>query len=323
MAQNQVLESTKFLTENPWHVFIDEDRINTLAKEWAQEDFIIPDWKFIFNSDDKNEVIDFFTLGNSLNFAFTDFHTGEKYTVNTGGKRPAIGSAGMWAALKRAYDNSIPILDGNYLKNVSEDDVKKLFAGENEIPMLAERHLILREVGDVLSQNYDGHFHNLISASDGKLFYKGKGLVERLTRDFPSFNDSASYQGLTARFDKRAQLATGMLAGRFGEDLFDEGEVEKLTVFADYQVPKTLRALGVLKYGEMLSDTVDNGNMLSAGNLAELEIRASTLHASNMLQEGINQYKDDSINALHMDFKLWSVGRKTPGKHHLCRTTNY
>ena len=59
----------------------------------------------------------------------------------------------------------------------------------------------------VLTKKYDGQFSNFLKLSS-KAFNNGKGLVERLVVDFPSFKDLRIYEptNTEVKFYKRAQL---------------------------------------------------------------------------------------------------------------------
>jgi hypothetical protein len=325
MGKNTVLESTRALIETPQFVSINTCSIYDAAAAFSAGPLELPNWRMPAYPDaDDKTMIDYFLLINTINFAFTDFQTGQKYAVvykDTEWR----GSTGMCAAITKAIDKGIPMLEGGYLSSIPEKDMKDIFSGSIEIPMLADRLRIFREVGKILSEKYSGHFHNVVAASKRRLFDDGKGLVERLTSDFPSFDDSALYHGYTARFDKRAQLAGGMLCGYFQDrPIFEPGEADQLTVFADYVVPKTLRDLGILKYESSLAEKVDTRQLISKNSLEELEIRASTIHSCKKLVDRINEIRGEPfINSLHLDYKLWSEGRKTPGQHHLTMTTAY
>lgn len=330
--KNKVLESTRFLIESPEHVHIDEEQVDKTAKRFSQEELSIPPWDLpIYMSGTSKHVIDFFFLANSINFAYTDFKTGVKFAADYYGQEWR-GACGMFACLKKALagEEGYPLLSARFLKTISKRELKEVFKGNIEIPLFEERWKIFREVGRVLEEKYDGHFYNLVEQSGGRLFNNGYGIVERLTSDFPSFDDSVQHQGREMRFDKRAQLAPGMIYGRFlanGSKLVED--VDELTVFADYVLPKTLRALGILKYKEGLAHKVDNQELIPQNSQEELEIRASTIHASQMLIDGINELrrkskdKKEKVNALHLDYKLWSEGRKKQGNHHLTITTAY
>jgi hypothetical protein len=320
--QNPVLESTKILIENPQYVFINQDNLNKTAEKFSQQDLTIPTWESPIHLDTSHspeEVMDYFLLANTINFAFTDFTTKQKFTSKYNGK-DFRGAYGMLACLKKAHDLAIPILEGDFLKNISRQEMAAIFEGNFEIPMLKERYEIFKEVGEVLSRKYAGHFHNLVSLSQDRLFFWGMGIIERLVNDFPSFNDSTIWQGRRVCFHKRAQLAAGMLYGRFqNTEEFKMQDTEQLTIFADYVLPKALRDMGILKYEKSLAQKVDNQEIIPANSQEELEIRASTIHASQKLIEKINQIKknpDDKVNALHIDAKLWLESRKPEGTHH-------
>ena len=322
-----MLKTTRPLL-NGLFVRIDDTRILQLAKEWQDQEFKLPTWDLpVYPSGENNEVIDFFFLNDSINFAFTDFQSKKKFTSYYRGKEWR-GALGMTACLKRALDDGIPILEGEFLKNISEYQMQELLKGEIEIPMLKERHKIFKEVGEVLTEKYDGHFHNLVWNFGNRLFNYGDGLVEKLVADFPSFDDSVDYKGKKVVFNKRAQLACGMIYERFGPRELPIEDIDKITIFADYVLPKGLRDLGVLHYENSLAKRVDNQELIPSGSQEELEIRASTIHAADMLVSGINLYHDPEhkppINALHMDAKLWLESRsKTGHPHHLTETIAY
>lgn len=321
--ENPVLESTKGIYENSKHIKVNKDQIIKISEQFAKEDLVIPEWNDpVFLDTNWWEVVDFFFLANSINFAFTDFKSKIKFETEYQGVKWRR-AYGMFACLKRAYENKIPILDSNYLKQISKGDMKKIFSGNIEIPMLDERTDIFREVGKILSEKYLGSFSCLLTSSQNKLFNNNKGLVEKLVCDFPSFNDSMKYKGKKVCFYKRAQLAPAMLYEKFHKKFELFKDIDKLTVFADYVLPKALRDLGIFEYSKALKNKVDNGVLIKSNSKTELEIRACTIHAADILIKEINQRKEKKINALHLDYKLWSESRKTPSLHHLTETIAY
>jgi len=323
--QNVVLDSTRFLIQKPEFVFIKKDKLEDVAKKFANQHLTLPDWNAPVYPEEKNkQTVDFFFVGNSINFAYTDFETKQKWAAEYKGKQWK-GAYGMFACLKRAVDNNIPITEGEYLKDLTEKELNKIFEGSFQIPMFNERLNILREVGWVLCDKYDGHFYNLVLASKNRLFNNGKGIVERLTKDFISFDDSVVHNYKPIRFDKRAQLAPGMLYSKFqNQGDFRVTDIDELTVFADYVLPKGLRDLGVIEYEKSLANLVDSQQIILSGSRGEMEIRASTIHAAKMLTDRVNELTGKKINSLHMDYKLWEESRNPEGKpHHLCRTIMY
>jgi len=320
--KNPVLETTRFLIEEPRYIEIDMEKIKEIAEKYSKENLIVPKWDApVFPEERNQETIDFFMTGNSVNFCYNN--KGVKYSTNYKDYEWK-GAFGMWASFKKAVENRIPILDGKFLREITEEKVEKIFRGNSPMPMIKERTEILREVEKVLCEKYDGHFHNLAKESRGRLFKEGDGIVERLAEDFCSFDDSAEYEGNFVVFNKRAQLAPGMLIGKFeNKGLFKVKDVDELTVFADYSLPASLRDLGILRYEKSLVDKIDKKIKIRSNSLEELEIRASTIHASKMLQDEINKKKSQKINALHIDYKLWMEQRNKNLPQHFTMTTNY
>lgn len=317
-------------------VRINYQRLFELARKYAElspeersKQLSMPKWaEPVFPSRADNATIDFMLLGNTINFAFNNFKTGKKYSY-TYMNIPWAGAFGMWAALKDAIERGVPILDGAYLANITENEVAAIFNKDSEIPMIAERTNILREVGKVLNEKYGGHFYNVIAASNGRMFDNGSGLVERLIIDFPSFRDSSMYDGKEVVFSKRAQLAAAMVYEKFlgfGHELFPPEDQRQLTVFADYELPKALNILGVIEYSESLKEKIQNGVLLNAGGRAEVELRAATIYASTILEDAINTLLRGSatVSALNIDYALFQEGRKHKEvRAHMCFTTNY
>jgi len=327
--QNPVLESTKPLIQTPKYVFINYRKAGEAAQRFSQEELKIPAWKspvHLDSSHPTNEVIDYFMLADSINFAFTDFETKQKFTSQYQGK-DFRGAYAMLACLKQAYDEGRAILDGKFLANISKKEMVKMFQGNILIPLFQERLDIFREVGEILCKKYNRHFHNLVAQSGSRLFNNGKGIVERLVNDFHSFDDSTKWQGQKVCFYKRAQLAPAMLFGRFqNTSQFPLEDAEKITIFADYVLPKGLRDMGILEYEKSLAERVDSQQIIPVNSQEELEIRASTIHAAQIIMEEINKTKapQDKINAMHMDAKLWLESRNPEGTpHHLTPTIAY
>jgi hypothetical protein len=333
MGLNPVLDSTRFLVENPHHVFIDSEALERYAKAIYGEDMKIPKWdEPVFIDGIDKTAIDFFMVGNSINFFYNNpgarNKDDEKYRCAPYNGIPWSGAFGMFASLKRARNEGIPILEGEYLADMSKEDASDIFRGNIEIPMLDERVKILNDVGEVLCDFYDGHFHTLVEESDHMIFSDNlDGIAQRLVLDFKSFDDGVNYNGKWVAFNKRAQLAPAMLYGKFeNQNPFHVSDIESLTVFADYNLPKVLRDREVLVYGDRLSSIVDNRQFIDHGSVEELEIRASTIHACDEIIKKVNEYRGGNpINALHLDYKLFNEGRniKDGKPHHLTRTIAY
>ncbi len=253
-------------------------------------------------------------LFNTINFSYW----GEpKWTVEFHG-RPLDGAWGMLGTLTRAVEEGFPLFDGAYLANISESDLRYILrsnkelpsasggpGGVVEIPMFRERLAIWHEVGRVLVAQFGGNFGGLLRAAGND----ATALVRLLVTRFPSFNDVATLEGHTVAFYKRAQLAAAMLYEAFdGEGPGNLCRVEQLTVFADYKLPQVLRRLGILHYAPHLADHVDQREPLEAGSREEVEIRAATVWAGELMRQALIS-RFSQVTALHVDYWLWREGQ--------------
>lgn len=324
---NPVLGSLKPILKIQKNVQTIEEKVKELAPEIAKEELEMPKWDApVYIEENSKQTIDFVMIINSINFAFTEFQEPHrKFEV----KQPSMdfnwnGAFAMTYCIKRAMPE---IFDAKYLANMTTKEAKKIFQGETiQIPMLKERIKILQEAGTVLDEMYEGHFYNLVEDSNYHAFKDGNGVVEKLVKDFPSYNDISYYKGKEVKFYKRAQLAVGVLYARLkGTSLFDIKDIDDLTVYADYVLPVSLTRLGVMKKTEELENKIQNWKEIKKDSLEELEIRTHTIYGADLLIKEVNKYRpeDKKINALHMDYKLWSETRKPAlkgYKHQLVRT---
>ncbi len=116
---------------------------------------------------------------------------------------------------------------------------------------------------------------------------------------------------------KKAQLALAMAAAAIRAQGI-VADTSDLTAFADYQVPRVLRALGVLTYSAELAAAVDGHLPLAEDSAEELAIRSATILAceSIALQRG--------CTAAEVDNMLW-LAQDVAGnsRFHLTYTTRY
>jgi hypothetical protein len=285
------------------HVTIDEAQLRQACAQIAPETLRLPTWDddvFILHPpEDRAAQI---LLFNTINFSYWGR---PKWTIDFRG-RPEDGAWGMLGAIARAeQDESFPLFDGAYLATIPASDLRHILRGNVEIPMFQQRLDILHKVGHVLVEQLDGSFINLIPAAGNDAVALVRSLVSRL----PSFNDVATLGGHPVAFYKRAQLVAAMLYEAFeGKGLGDLRRTEELTVFADYKLPQVLRRLGVLCYADHLARQIDRLEPLAAGSQEEIEIRAATVWAGELMRrELVSRYPH--ITALHIDYWLWHEGQ--------------
>src|ERR1700722_12483376 len=202
-----VLESIRPAIENSRDVFTHVDKIVEVAGRMGYEELAMPVYPVPsgVKSTDPNDVVDLLLVANSIDTAFTDFSSHVKFQVDYEGQHTSDSDA-MFACLNRAMHNGVPILDGGFLAKITRPEIEKIFAGNIEMPMLDEKLQVLHQIGSVLADKYDGRFHNFIKSCPPLLYDSGKGLVERMAKEFPRFNDVSPYDGHEIKFYKLAQL---------------------------------------------------------------------------------------------------------------------
>jgi hypothetical protein len=308
------------------HVRLHEDRVRDVASWMAYEELPWPDFRSPLQPDGNDfDAMDFIFLTSTINFAFTDFEKHVMFRVDYAGAERSDSDA-MVACLKRAFDRGVPILDGSYLASVRKSDLEEIFRGNIVIPMLEERLAIFHEVGNVLKERYLGRFHRFVQAGPRSLYAGGKGLLERLLAEFPSFRDESSYRGHRVSFQKRAQLLFWNLHARFRASGFLAVEdAEKLTVFADYIVPLALRLLGITSYSRELEDAINARKLIPVHSEEEVEIRAFTLWGMHLLTKEINALRPPERRVIEpvVDGRIWTHYHTTHWPHHLTVTTAY
>lgn len=321
-----VLESLRPVIENSRDVRTNLAKIVEHAGWMAYEDLPLPDIQLPFGiGRSADEAIDFGMVSTCINFAFTGFTSHVMFQVNYGGSHFSDSDA-MFACIKRALDDGVPFLDGKYLSEVTLPDLRQVFRGNIEMPMLEERVEILRAVGKTLTSSYDGHFYNFIRSASPRLYDQGNGLIDKLVAEFPRFKDVSLYGGEEIKFYKLAQLGIWIIyraLPRSGGMRLEDAS--KMTAFADYIVPVALHVMGILQYSPALERGIQNFELIPRDSPQEIEIRAHSLYATAILCEEINKLRpaDKQVIIPQIDARLWTHYHTTHWPHHLTRTIMY
>jgi hypothetical protein len=314
-----VLDSVLPVVETARDVSIDLDRLADHAGWMAYEELPPPAFIPFPLELDRDGIVDFVLTATCINFAFTNFETRVRWEVVHDG-RVLADADGMHLCLQRALAEGVPVLDGAWLSQATEEQLREVFRGGNsELQLLGERARIWREVGAMLVERYDGRFSNVFGSVGSCA-----GFLDVLTRDFPRFDDSATYDGEPVRFWKLAQLSVWILQATLpGGTGFED--LERLTAFADYIVPAALRVLGITRYSNELETAVREGRPIEAGSPWEVEIRAHTIYACDELAKRVNELRPPELRVIvpQVDARLWVPFHRTHYPHHLTRTIYY
>lgn len=264
-------------------------------------------------------------LLDALNFCFWgDEPGGPRWRVEWDGQT-LDGYAALAAALSRAVEEGVPLWDAAYLAALDTQSLRHILRpapGSPAIPLFDARLANAREAGRVLLEHYGGQFTNAIEAAERS----APALALLLARDFPSFADVATWQGHDVPFLKRAQICVADLHAAFhGESWGKFDDLGDLTAFADYKLPQLLRREGVLDYAASLAARVDSYEPISAGSEEEIEIRAATIWAVELLRRALAR-RGIARPASAIDYRLWAESQaKLPGEqpYHRTRTICY
>ncbi|MFA6888470.1 MAG: queuosine salvage family protein [Candidatus Woesearchaeota archaeon] len=235
-----------------------------------------------------------------------------KWTVEYNGKK-YDGTQAMIICLRRAIDENTPIYDPSCLADMTPAKLKKILRGNIEIPLLEERVRILNQVGIVTLDRFSGKYEQIIEEAEADALR----LVSLLISSFPFFEDNAVYHGNRVYFNKRAQL----LASDIHHVIHELGNADAITACADYKLPLVLRRHGILQYDTELHRKINAHELIPGGSDEEIEIRAHTLQAVELIKHGVS-----GVTATQINDYLWIEGQTrllTDGQYHLTRTIAY
>ena len=308
-----VLDSLEPVLKSSNHVRLDQTELKEFVY-WFDE-IHLKHWlsssPFDINQLDETRKIEFLFVLNSISFCYWEKPKWQVQYKN----QSYDGAKAMIACLARAIENKT-ILDPNYLANIQRDDLEIILQGNRQIPLFNERLKILKELGEITKKKFKGDFRYILDQAQNNALK----LVDILVDNFPSFNDYSIYKGKKVEFRKRAQLLAADLSHVLCFDVSD-----KLTACADYKIPQALRAYGILQYSEELKKKITSGEIILSGSNEEIEIRAYTIHAVELLTKEIKK-EIAGVTANQINDVLWLDSQNLFHIHepyHLTRTTAY
>lgn len=301
------------------HVFIDQDAIERLARELSCQRLDAPRWEHpAFPAEAGDDLDATVWLGNALNFCYWVPRGESMWGIEIAGKRE-VDAFALFGLLHGAIGEGFDLLDGGVLRSVVP---KMLFArGDGFLPLVDQRVRILEEIGKVLQISFEGRLQNAVEAAGNDALAHANFLAAR----FPSFRDVCEYKGHAIPLCKRAQLAAGMLHGaRLARGGGGLSGTEKLTVYADYMLPVTLRHFGVFRFSDHLAAIIADRCVMQADCPEVSEIRIGTVAAGEMIVRAARDMGME-IDGLKLDFWLWRKGFEveTDYPHHRVVTTDY
>jgi len=297
---SKVREIAKEIVGKSDYVKIDTNNIYSLSKkikdsplsEWEPQ---LPVWYTrndikdpSFTRQWKMQFINYELIANSVNYC---------YWYGRGDIRPqGSSSCKMYQLLDESYN-----FDVYYYDSI---DVFYQKLVENRFPLIEDRCRHIKEVIDIDTYPSDS-FKALCDIILDQC--NVNEIISCLTQNYPGYASDM--------FLKRAQLF--IMQVQRGLNIFSEGEIKKLTVPADYQLPKMLRYFDCIHYSDDLQNDIERSKLIPKGSIQEIEIRAATIVACDMLAE------ISGTNTMVVDNFLWQSRKECNDPFHLTITTDY
>jgi len=341
-ASTEVLESWKEIGCCGLNVAvqIDYTRLAELAQENYYKVFAVPSWRHTGIYPEREwSFVSMLLVASTCNACFNiPGVPGAKFTVphfNSAATRPLRGSFALYRRFVEHWDGKIILARDLWPHIETEKALGEFFGGDPKMPALHLKQRALLDYVVGLEQHFQGNPLNIIEEAstwdeDCKVNLVrafspiGKGLAQLLVEKFPvAYGEDVQIfpeTELRFPFNKRAQLVPLMLHGRASDSqgkLPRVGDVDSLGAIVDYEIPRILRALGVLQFSATLSELVDNWKEIAKDSSFEIQIRGATAVAVHALMSHINQLRlarwMTKLNMCHIDYWLWSAGLQAKG----------
>ncbi|MCK4728352.1 MAG: queuosine salvage family protein [Desulfobacterales bacterium] len=302
----EVLETAKNLAKKSRQVQINKQALGRFSRKVLADEIQVPRWNRLYHFSGSGEAtVSYLLVLDSLNFCFWPKPENDTWEIQYQSRRLS-GYYALAASLKKAIESGIPITKAEYLAGLSLSELKKILAGRGELQLLEHRLKILNELGQLLLAEYGGEAYKLVESAGMSAVKLARLLAEKLT----SFRDVAEYQGHKVFFYKRTQIFAADLYGAFdGKEWGKFMDMDKLTAFADYKLPQVLRHLRILRYARFLSQKVDQKIILEPGSPEEVEIRANTIWAVELIRWELDRM-GKRLRAFEIDWILWDLGQE-------------
>ncbi|MDO8474538.1 MAG: queuosine salvage family protein [bacterium] len=303
--KKKILDSLKPIVDNSSFVSINQQGIDNLAEKLKNSPLYEWDNEMQFLGDFE-ETVQYYFFVDSINFCFWNEKEKERWQFQKNGEW-INGYYAFSCAIKQAFLKNKNLFDAAYLSQIPFDEFSEIFIGRGELLLLRERHQIIQENFSIIQEKYEGKAAHLVA----KAQHDVNTCVGLLLEDFPSFRDWVKLQNQTLYFLKRAQLFPSDLYHAFkGEGYGHFKNMGDLTVFADYKLPQFLEMKGVLVYADDLRNKLQNQELIEQGSKEEIEIRANTILACEMLLAGLEKL-GRGLTASDLDWMLWDLSTKT------------
>jgi hypothetical protein len=284
-------------------VRIDEGRVEAYTLSLPLERAVAPgvDWTRHYRGAEEAGTAAYFVTLDAINF-------GSGYFPHLKKRQGMSGYFTVAVSLKEEFERG-GVMPAERLAGITAEECRRMFGQEaDNVPAMELMGLFaeaLDDLGRLLLAKYAGRVERMIAAAAGS----AERLVGLLA-EMRFFRDVSEYEGFDVPFYKRAQLTAADLSialERRGLGAFSD--LDRLTIFADNLVPHVLRIDGVLRYDEGLAGRIDREELIVAGAVEEVEIRACAVHAVELMKAALAR-GGRQVTAMGLDYVLWNRGQE-------------
>ena len=255
-----------------------------------------------------DKIINFMLIFESIDYCFWGQ---PKWTIETIEGKKSGSDALLYTLL-----NHVKKVDKIDFSNISFEEFSDILKGNVDIPFLKERYETVVSICNVVNKKMNGNFYNYIEKinEDTELF-------DIIINNFSEFCDVREYDNKKIYFYKLAQLLTSDILHI--KELINGTKVDysHLVGCADYKIPQTLRALGIVEFNSELSKIVDNKQLIDENSMYEVEIRANMIAVISYINSKLKDTCSIDIN----DY-LFLASKKIKDiakPYHMCKNKNY
>ncbi len=255
-----------------------------------------------------DKIINFMLIFESIDYCFWGQ---PKWTIETIEGKKSGSDALLYALLSH-----VKKVDKIDFSNISFEEFSDILKGNVDIPFLKERYETVVSICNVVNKKMNGNFYNYIEKinEDTELF-------DIIINNFSEFCDVREYDNKKIYFYKLAQLLTSDILHI--KELINGTKVDysHLVGCADYKIPQTLRALGIVEFNSELSKIVDNKQLIDENSMYEVEIRANMIAVISYINSKLKDTCSIDIN----DY-LFLAPKKIKDiakPYHMCKNKNY
>ncbi|MDD3048581.1 MAG: queuosine salvage family protein [Bacilli bacterium] len=303
------IDQLKYVVENSDYVKINESKIDSFIKELPKLEH--QHWLADKDLDlTEKEIILFSFLCVSINFCFWQ----KPQWLITYNNKKMHGSTALYYSLLNKIETDKDFLNINKLINLTKEEFKDIFKAEVEISLVDKRYELFMDTINVIYKKQDKFYEELYS------IYNDEDMIKYIVTNFKYFNDVSIYKNIEVIFYKRATLLVDDLVSVSNTIKNNIKNINNLLACADYVIPKTLRAYGILEYNDELSKIIEEEKEIPHDSNMEIEIRANMIYAIELIKDKL-ALNNIIINSMELDNIIWLFGHKIKLNDHRHHTT--